>query len=87
MVELLFHCALNAGPWGSVWSSPIGRVPNSHEVRVHFAAAVREGYTVYLRAAARTFRFHNHTHGSHLTLRITNGLGSLCRTQDEGDRT
>jgi len=34
---------------------------------------------MYLRAAARTFRLHNHTHRSHLTLRITNGLGSLCR--------
>ena len=29
----------------------------------------------------------NHNHGSHLTLRITNGLGSLCRTQDKGDGT
>jgi len=40
---------------------------------------------MYLRAAARTFRLHDHTHGSHLTLRITNGLGCLCLTQDEGD--
>jgi ATP dependent DNA ligase C terminal region len=42
---------------------------------------------MYLRAAARTFRLHNYTHGSHLMLRITNGLGCLCRTQDEGDGT
>ena len=31
----------------------------------------------------RTFRLHKHT--LHLTLRITNGPGCLCRTQDEGD--
>jgi hypothetical protein len=35
---------------------------------------------MYLRAAARTFRLR----GSHLTLRITDGLGCLCLTQDEG---
>jgi hypothetical protein len=40
---------------------------------------------MYLRAAARTFRLHNHTHGSHLTLRIINGLDCPCLTQDEGD--
>src|SRR6516225_2576952 len=34
---------------------------------------------MYLRAAARTFRLHNRTHRSHLTLRINNDLSSLCR--------
>jgi hypothetical protein len=29
---------------------------------------------MYLRGTARTFRLHNYTHGSHLTLRITNDL-------------
>ena len=34
---------------------------------------------MYLRAAARTFRLHNRTHRSHLTLRINDDLSSLCR--------
>ena len=38
----------------------------------------------YFCRAARTFRLHNYTHGSHLTLRITNDPSSLCRTQVEG---
>jgi hypothetical protein len=39
---------------------------------------------MYFRAAARTFRLHNYTHGSHLTLRIPNDLSSLVelKTKD-----
>jgi hypothetical protein len=36
-----------------------------------------------LRGAARTFCLHDHAHGSHLTLSITNDLDSICRTQDD----
>jgi hypothetical protein len=38
--------------------------------RFHVFRVVR----MYLRGTARTFRLHNYTHGSHLTLRITNHL-------------
>src|SRR6516165_2822385 len=31
--------------------------------------------------SSRTFRLHNYSHGSHLTLRVTNDLSSLCGTQ------
>jgi len=36
------------------------------------------GRPSYLCGAARTFRLHNYTHGSHLTFRMINDLGSLC---------
>ena len=41
---------------------------------------------MYLRAAARTFRLHKYTHGSHLTLRITNDLGFLRLAQRDYER-
>ncbi len=70
----------------AVWVLNPGVVANSSQVLGQTQCVFRV-VRMDLSAAARTFRFHNHTHGSHLTLRITNGLGSLCRTQDEGDGT